>query len=741
MSVDPYEPCPCGSGKKFKWCCQKVAKHAEKAEQLLEKDQPAAALAAIEEGLAADPGNLWLSTLKLEILLTNHDHEAAEPLMRAILEQQPGNVSVLAMKMRHQFEHGDGAGAAETLQHVLGVLPAGGTEGIEWIEGVGRVLAASEHYYAALAHLRFAAAHLTEPEAEQPAGAEPSGRQRVRQDLALIEASQTAPWLKQPRTLRPPPHAVPAALAPRWQEALGLAAAGRWRDAAVIFEQITGANPELADAWLNLGLLRAWIVRDQEAADALVRYAALEPDAEQAVEVECLAQCLASRPSQQSVDVLTWRLPIHDRTRLFQSLREHPRLQLQARAPDEDANGQDEFYLLDQPILPAREALQPDNVPAVVGFVRLAGNNLQLELADPAPDDERLKLIREVAGDSVAPPEEPERIGSLPVSFYRLHRMWGMTPGQPAESVFRLRQALFERMYRATWPDTPQGWLGNQTPRAASVVPELRRALRAALLIVEYEGEAAQFVTDLGGVRDALGLPPEPLLEGPSLDPERIPLSRLGRVRAESLDFASLRALFARAQRFGLPLATQHVAAALVHRPPDASLTEAFDAFRALIQFAIARYDAAAAQDWVAQARGWDKAIAAERATWDVLEWLLSARTQPIQHWAPQLAALLEKFTSTNRDAGELTTVLLELGLLRLVRDPADPQRMVLDTRLLDSVILRYGTRQAGALDLTPAAPEAGKIWTPDAGRPEAPGVWAPGQEPAKPSKLWVPDR
>lgn len=27
-SVDPYEMCPCESGKKFRWCCQKLAKLA-----------------------------------------------------------------------------------------------------------------------------------------------------------------------------------------------------------------------------------------------------------------------------------------------------------------------------------------------------------------------------------------------------------------------------------------------------------------------------------------------------------------------------------------------------------------------------------------------------------------------------------------------------------------------------------------------------------------------------------------
>ena len=29
--ADPYAACPCGSGQKFKWCCQKIEPFAERA--------------------------------------------------------------------------------------------------------------------------------------------------------------------------------------------------------------------------------------------------------------------------------------------------------------------------------------------------------------------------------------------------------------------------------------------------------------------------------------------------------------------------------------------------------------------------------------------------------------------------------------------------------------------------------------------------------------------------------------
>ncbi len=35
-SVNPYMPCPCGSGQKFKWCCQKVETYAERAQRMVD---------------------------------------------------------------------------------------------------------------------------------------------------------------------------------------------------------------------------------------------------------------------------------------------------------------------------------------------------------------------------------------------------------------------------------------------------------------------------------------------------------------------------------------------------------------------------------------------------------------------------------------------------------------------------------------------------------------------------------
>ena len=63
-SVDPYSTCPCGSGQKYKWCCQKVEAYAERAQRLIDSGQYEAALKPLEEGLAKVPDNPWLLTRK-----------------------------------------------------------------------------------------------------------------------------------------------------------------------------------------------------------------------------------------------------------------------------------------------------------------------------------------------------------------------------------------------------------------------------------------------------------------------------------------------------------------------------------------------------------------------------------------------------------------------------------------------------------------------------------------------------
>src|SRR5438105_3574152 len=57
MAFDPYAPCPCGSGKKFKWCCQPIHEEIDRAFRQEEEGQHETALKLMNEVVAKHPDN------------------------------------------------------------------------------------------------------------------------------------------------------------------------------------------------------------------------------------------------------------------------------------------------------------------------------------------------------------------------------------------------------------------------------------------------------------------------------------------------------------------------------------------------------------------------------------------------------------------------------------------------------------------------------------------------------------
>ena len=55
MALNPYSPCPCGSGKKLKFCCGDLATEIEKIYQMIQGDQPRGALKHAEQLLEKKP--------------------------------------------------------------------------------------------------------------------------------------------------------------------------------------------------------------------------------------------------------------------------------------------------------------------------------------------------------------------------------------------------------------------------------------------------------------------------------------------------------------------------------------------------------------------------------------------------------------------------------------------------------------------------------------------------------------
>lgn len=93
MSIDPYESCPCGSGKKLKWCSPKAFLQVRKIEEMVQNGQETLALRAIDK-LEEPTDNprclqMYLKTFRFQALVNFDRPEEAGELLENVVKDYP----------------------------------------------------------------------------------------------------------------------------------------------------------------------------------------------------------------------------------------------------------------------------------------------------------------------------------------------------------------------------------------------------------------------------------------------------------------------------------------------------------------------------------------------------------------------------------------------------------------------------------------------------------------------------
>src|SRR5947209_1722313 len=96
MAIDVYAPCPCGSGKKTKFCCAPIVEEMQKAQRLLAGDQPRQALQIVDKIEKSHPDNAWAAATHAEILLSLGETDAAKNHLEAVVKAHPEYAPALA---------------------------------------------------------------------------------------------------------------------------------------------------------------------------------------------------------------------------------------------------------------------------------------------------------------------------------------------------------------------------------------------------------------------------------------------------------------------------------------------------------------------------------------------------------------------------------------------------------------------------------------------------------------------
>ena len=111
MALDPYSPCPCGSGKKFKWCCQPIYVGINRAWEQEGNGQHEVALRLMDEVTLANPGNPEAWGQKARLLYAHGRLEDAENALQKAFDINPNYPYGLLLRASFRLHEGEYTGA------------------------------------------------------------------------------------------------------------------------------------------------------------------------------------------------------------------------------------------------------------------------------------------------------------------------------------------------------------------------------------------------------------------------------------------------------------------------------------------------------------------------------------------------------------------------------------------------------------------------------------------------------
>jgi tetratricopeptide (TPR) repeat protein len=730
-SVDPYSPCPCGSGQKFKWCCQKVESYAERAQRMVDNGQYESALKPLDEGLAKFPENPWLLSRKALIQLHLKQVEPAKQTLRVLRQRNPAHLGGVILMTRLTLEtEGAAAGIAQFQQGLSAVAAEQRRLLAPLATFVGVGLTRAGWPIAALKHLELARRWAGEKD------------EATAQALhALRTSPELSAWEKNPYRLWPPPEGVAEEFRESFERAMGWAEDGLFSAAASAFELLAAGSSAGAIADRNRGLCCLWIADHEGAVAALRRFIARTGPTVEAVDLEALCQRIGPGAAGDAVEYVQLTWPIRDREGLLAALRADRTFDQgpdRAIHPDDpDSSPVEHFYLLDRPMIAARAGLTRREIPLIEGEVLVGTAQAVLEAHDDGRLDRLIDRFTAMAGSNI-PPAHPRTKVIDKESRYHLAMSWrwDIPAGVAEADVERLNREQSAYLIDEVWPATPHGALRGRTPLQAARAGDSETALRAAIRLLESTGGESEGLIDWDQLRARLGLKPEPAVDPERLDLDQLHLSRWPLIPVAELDDDRLLDLYRRAQRWRMIAVLIRAARALDARPSllVRAQIEPLVLYGELALDAARRGDRDQARTWTERGRRSEPPLkqAAHAVLWEMLDLQAQIILDPPEVWVPTLAAILERYRGNQEAVSAVFMRLIDLGLVGAAIDPKRPNEIRLDTRVLDQYLSQYGPRVATAADEVGAAARPGEIWTPEASRGGA-SIWTPGSQAGAP--------
>ena len=754
--MESYTKCDCGSGEKYKFCCQKAEIYTQRIDRQIESKQLKAALATIEEGLRKYPDTPVLILRKAMIsTLTGNGSQAAQ-ILEAYLARNPMHSGMRHFLLLNALETEGPEAASLELQRFMtqltdeqksfmSNLPS---EIASVFEQQGKTMAAQAHAILGVVW----------------AQGQSNSIQRL---VAIQQNPNTSPWLRNPYPLVVASDEIDAEIRDQFDEAYELAMAGCWLDSAEAFADIAEREP-LGKAYYNQGLLLAWIGEKTSAAYFLRNYIRSAGETTESVDLEALCQDLAFQEPNDDELVdriqLTWPIRSHDL--LLENLKKSS-LFLVYQPTDEQGKpvelAGDHFVVVDRPRIDNPEAMRFDNVPRLIANVVVDEKNVSLNALDDGDLDKTTELFRDAAGAAIVPAHpRTKHLGKEPKPDPVRQTRWVLPQGITKEQSDNFFHKRFRMDMETLWLDLPQSFLDRKTPRQAAATGKYSVPLRAALMRFRAEHTSDLDLEVIQAARHKLNLADEPTPDPESIS--KLHVSRIGMLDIDTLSLEQLTMVFEKSLNFFLLSMVEKSGKQWLSRPvaDEKDAKSRIRVYRELASVATSEKDLPKALNLIAQGRSHDSEpnLDLKDIVWSLAELRARAMLTEPAAWVPMLAVMMDrKRPSQNAEQVTQTMImgLIDLGLIRVARNPQQPEQAQLDTRVLEMLLQQYGPKiktPSGELGIsaskggiwtpgqsnpTPAASGGSKIWTPSQAGGSNPPPSAAGPESAP--KLFVPGR
>ena len=650
MSVDIYALCPCGSGKKFKFCCHAIADEMERIGRLIDGNQPRVGLQQLEFLDKKVPNNPWVGTTRAMLLLDMNDATSARDILKQVLSVHTDNELAIALyaaaMLRTEGPVPSKRSVHRAFQRSAKKFPGlisdlANALAIDHAQR-GQMMAAREHLALAL---RLA------PEER---------RQDLFVQLLELDGENMIPYPMRGSHQLPNIPGLDAEVQKEVRKAQKYAAVGCWSTAADLFTTLANDASERPEFWHSAGLCRVWDGDEKVAAEALHRAARHYQELAVSVECETLAQLLDELTTQDVVQECVYHGQIGSVSRLLTVLDGQKQVErIQLPADGEEDTSVAAYVVLDTDTIPTDFSNLPlDQIPHTLGkFVvydvdpkRNIPAHLVLAGLRGTPLDTAKSIVTAAAADLVewsTDVTQPTVIQAFPSDTQFLEHHWFL----PKKTPLVQRQKLFDRFWEwivnEKWANHPLRALEGQTPDQAAKNP----AMRVPLLGAIYALDAAAQRRDRGGLLTAafkrLNVDPLPPTEvTPETSVGSLSIMLMHRLPIDQLSDQQLLTVVNRSMLIRHDETLYQVLKAAVAKPGLADQLDLPRILRTLAEISTSLGQREEAFGWIDQGRKIrvdDGKTAFQHAwTWDMAE--LASRLQDPSD--PQLKQLLHRFVT-----------------------------------------------------------------------------------------------